>query len=242
MATSRFQSGGAFLPSDPINLTGDASNFVNAPTIGGTALVPGTSVMVGSSDTQTLTNKTLTSPVLGGSVTGTYTLAGTGTQTAPTINTATLNGPIYSEYKVLAAPAAYSATVTPALITGFAWTVVPGSYIFEMNLPITVTTVGGLTISFVLTTATLTSIQYQSYASTATDNGTAVSTTGTTATSATKVYDSKTAAYTYVKIWGSMVVATGGTFQWDGCQNTSAGAGDASTILTGAYAKLMRVS
>lgn len=39
---------------------------------------------------QTLTSKTLTAPVLGGSVTGTYTLAGTPTITAPAITGATL--------------------------------------------------------------------------------------------------------------------------------------------------------
>lgn len=38
-----------------------------------------------ASSTQTLTNKTITAPVLSGSVTGTYTLAGTPTITAPTI-------------------------------------------------------------------------------------------------------------------------------------------------------------
>ena len=40
--------------------------------------------------TQTLTAKTLTAPVLGGSVTGTYTMAGTGTFTSPILNTPTL--------------------------------------------------------------------------------------------------------------------------------------------------------
>jgi len=35
--------------------------------------------VVGTTDTQTLTNKTLTAPVLSGTATGTYTLAGTPT-------------------------------------------------------------------------------------------------------------------------------------------------------------------
>lgn len=183
-------------------------------------------VAVTTTQTQTLTNKTLTSPTL----------------TTPTLTTPTISAAVMSDYKVLAANAAYAATVTPATITGFSWTVVPGSYIFEVNLPTTMTTVGGLTVSFVLTTAVLTSIQYQTYAATATDNATAVSTTGTTTTSTTKVFDSKTAAYTDVRIYGSMVVGTGGTFEWDACQNTSAGAGDTTTILLGAYAKLIRVA
>ena len=45
-----------------------------------------------SDNTQTETNKTLTAPVLSGSVTGTYTLAGTPTLTSPTINTPTITG------------------------------------------------------------------------------------------------------------------------------------------------------
>jgi hypothetical protein len=169
---------------------------------------------------QTFTNKTLTSP---------------------TINGATLGTTINTDYKVLAAPITYTSNVTPAVITGFSWTVVPGTYIFEVNLPTTMTTVGGFTQSFVLTTAVITSIQYQTYAATASDNTTAVSTQGTTTTSATKVFDSKTAAYTYVQVRGSMVVGTGGTITWDGCQNTSAGGGDVTTLLLGGYAKLVRV-
>lgn len=152
-------------------------------------------------------------------------------------------GKIFSStHKVLAAQIDYASTVTAALITGFAWTVVAGAtYIFEMNLPITATTVGGLTLSYKLTTATLASIQYQSYASTASDNSTAVSTQGTTTTDATKVFDSKTAAYTYVRIVGSMVFTLGGTFSWFGCQNTSAGAGDTTSLLIGGYSSLIRV-
>lgn len=176
--------------------------------------------------------------------------AGTGTtevqlvdaSSVQTLTNKTIVAPIASDNKVLAATITYTSTVTPATITGFSWTVVPGTYVFEVNLPTTITTVGGLTVSFVLTTAVLTSIQYQTYAATATDNATAVSTSGTTATSTTKVFDSKTAAYTDVKIYGSMVVGTGGTFEWDGCQNTSAGAGDVSIILLGAFAKLTRVA
>lgn len=58
-------------------------------TTGGVAVVTATG-------TQTLTNKTLTAPVLGGSVTGTYTLAGTPTITAPAITTPTITGPVTS--------------------------------------------------------------------------------------------------------------------------------------------------
>lgn len=183
-----------------------------------------------ASSTQTLTNKTFTTPTI----------------TTPAITGGTLTGAtesanIYSDAKVLVAAATYDATVTPATLTGFSWTVVAGAtYMFEVNLPTTMTTNGGLTINFKLTTATLTSIQYQSYAATAADNSTAVSTNGTTTTDATKVFDNKTAAYTHVNVKGTMVVNAGGTFAWQGCQNTSAAGGDATIVAIGAYATLTR--
>lgn len=55
-----------------------------------------TDTVVGLVASQTLTNKTLTAPVLSGSVTGTYTLAGTPTLTSPTLTTPTLTNPTIS--------------------------------------------------------------------------------------------------------------------------------------------------
>ena len=53
------QSGGAFIPSYAYNITSSSAwNFATAPTITGNGTV------VGTSATQTLTNKTLTSPVV----------------------------------------------------------------------------------------------------------------------------------------------------------------------------------
>lgn len=158
-----------------------------------------------------------------------------------TITGATVSSLINSDTKVLAANATYTSNATPALVTGWAWTVVAGAtYVFEVNMPTVMTTVGGLTFAFHLTTATLTSIQYQTYAATAADNSTAVSTTGTTTTNDTKLFDSKTAAYTGVRAYGSFVVNAGGTFSWYAAQNTSAGGGDVTTISLGAYARLIR--
>jgi hypothetical protein len=202
--------------------------------------------------TATSLNKlTLTAPATTATLTlieGTTTTgpAATGTLVteagAATLTTKTITAPILTDVKILAANATYSATVTPATLTGFSWTVVAGTYVFELNMPTTMTTNGGLTINFLLTTAVLTSIQYQSYTATADDGGTAVSTNGTTTTSGTKVFDNKTAAYTHVNVKGSMVVGTGGTFAWQGCQNTSAGAGDATIVAIGSYATLTRAS
>lgn len=156
---------------------------------------------------------------------------------------ATITSPIFTDRKVLAATATADANVVAATLTGFSWTVVAsGIYQFELELPCTMTTVGGLTLSFKLTTATLTSIRYNTYQATAVDNTTAVSATGTTTTDATKVIDNKTAAYTMTRVTGSMVVNAGGTFAWQFCQNTSAAGGDATLILIGARAGLYRTA
>lgn len=177
--------------------------------------------------TQTLTNKTLTAPTI----------------TSPVITGATESGSVNSDIKVLAASITYDSKPAAAVVTGFSWSVVAGAtYIFELELPATMTTVGGLTLSFKLTTATLTSIRYNSYAATAVDNTTAVSATGTTTTDATAVFDSKTAAYTKVRITGSMVVNAAGTFAWFATQNTSGTTGDVTILLIGGYARLTRVA
>lgn len=181
--------------------------------------------------TQTLTNKTLTAPVI-------TAMAVTG---ASTITGGTISANIESDNKVLAATVTATSNVVAATITGFSWTVAAaGTYIFEADLYTTMTTNGGLAASFKLTTATLTSIQYSTYASTASDNTLAVSTQGTTTTDATKVFDSKTSAYTLVRVRGSVVVNAGGTFAWQFCQNTSHV--DTTSILLGSWAKLVRAA
>ena len=75
-------------------VSGDTSGAITiaAPAISGTntlTLPAVTDTLVGLAATQTLTNKTLTGPVLSGSVTGTYTLAGTPTMGASLITSGT---------------------------------------------------------------------------------------------------------------------------------------------------------
>ena len=79
-----------------ISVAGDTSGSItiSAPLVAGsgTLTLPAvTDTLVGLAATQTLTNKTVTAPVLSGSITGTYTLAGTPTITSPTITGASIS-------------------------------------------------------------------------------------------------------------------------------------------------------
>lgn len=155
----------------------------------------------------------------------------------------TITSPIYTDRKVLAASATYDNTATLATLTGFSWTVVAGAtYQFEIDLATTMTTTGGLAVAFKLTTATLTSIRYNTYAATAADADTAVSTTGTTTTDQTKMFNSKADTYTHVRLYGSFVVNAGGTFAFQAAQNTGAAGADASLVLIGSTASIFRVA
>jgi len=151
-------------------------------------------------------------------------------------------GNIFSDTKVLAASATYDNTATLAALTGFSWTVVAGAtYVFDVLLPLTATTSGGLAFAFVLTTATLTSIRYSTYAATDQDSDSAVSATGTTTTSGTKMFNSKSESYLHVRVQGSFVVNAGGTFGFSAAQETAAGGANATVVLIGAQATVTRV-
>lgn len=94
--------------ASPIYVDSDDSIIKFIPGASGTTEVQ----IVDASSSQTLTNKTLTAPVFSGSITGTYTLAGTPTITAPTISgagTISLTG---------ASTILASQTITAASISG----------------------------------------------------------------------------------------------------------------------------
>lgn len=166
----------------------------------------------------------------------------TNTKASPTWTLFSAQQPSVTD-KVLAATVTYDTIPAAANITGFSWTVAAAAtYIFEMELSTVMTTVGGLTVNFKLTTATLASIGYSTYASTAVDNTLGVSTKGTTTTDATKVFDSKTSAYTRVRVWGAFVTTLGGTFAWQATQNTSGTGADVTSIFLNSYARLVRTA
>lgn len=195
----------------PIYVDSDDNKLKMIPAGSGTTEVE----IIDASTTQTLTGKTLTG--------------------------ATVSATINSDTKALAANATATSNATLATLTGFSWTVVAGAtYTFDINLPATMTTNGGLSVALKYTTATMTSIQVQTYGATASDNTTAVSTQSTTTTDQTKFFDSKTAAYILVTLKGSFVVNAGGTVAVQFAQNTSHI--DTTTILLGAYANLTRVA
>ena len=60
----------------------------------------------------TITSPTLVTPVLSGSVTGTYTLAGTGTLSSPTISAPVLSGSVTGTYTLAGTPTAGASLIT----------------------------------------------------------------------------------------------------------------------------------
>lgn len=206
---------------------------------------------VSTTNTATLTNKTLTAPVLSGSVTGTYTLAGTPTVTSPTItgatmttstlSTGTLGGDlIHSEIKRCSTATAATSNTTLANITGltgFTLTAA-GVYEFEVDLMTTMSTNGGLGVALKYTTATLTSIQCQSTAIAAASI--AAGAQNTTVTDADLKFNSKAAAYLRVIVKGTLVVNAGGTVAVQMAQETSHA--DTTTVLVGSSARFTRLS
>lgn len=192
---------------------------------------------------QTLTNKTLTAPVLGGSVTGVYTLAGTPTITSPaitggTISAATFSANIENDTKVLAASATFTTNSVLASLTGLSWTLVTGAtYQYDIDLYTTQTTNGGLNLAFKLTTAVLASI-VGSPSQAVTGTASQLAQVTNTADQSSFV-NNKTAAYTRTSVSGTFVVTTGGTFALQAAQNTSNS--DTTTIALGSYARVTRV-
>lgn len=207
--------------------------------------------IAGSKISGTLTGNTLASPVLSGSVTGTYTLAGTPTITAPAITAPTITGAssisggtigamINSDIKRCSTATVADQTTTLANITGLTGIalVASGVYDFEVDIQCTSTTNAGIGLAFKFTTATLTSIQCKATALAASSVANAAQTT--TATDAFLHFNSKTAAWLQVRLKGTMVVNAAGTVAVQMAQETSHT--DVTTVLVGSTARFTRIA
>jgi len=110
-----------------LSIAGDTSGQITleAPAVAGsnTLTLPIISdTITTANSTQTLTNKTLTAPVLSGTATGTYTLSGTPTISSPTITTPTISAPVLSgtatgTYTLAGTPTISSPTITTPTIS-----------------------------------------------------------------------------------------------------------------------------
>jgi len=128
---------GAFATSGghSVTLTSTGTTNVTLPTTG---------MLVSRTATETLTNKTITAPVLSGSITGTYTLAGTPTITGPTITDPTLSGTVTGTYTLAGTP-----TISSPALSG----TVTGTYTLAGTPTITGPTISDPTITGVVDAA-----------------------------------------------------------------------------------------
>ena len=170
----------------------DASDI---PTLGAAPKAASVGTAAGSivtvDGTQTLTGKTLSSPIHSGQI-----------------------ARLTAQFDAVTGTT--GATLTN--LTGMVLTVVPGTYRFYINLPMVTTTNAGVKVGFKLTGTVLTSIEYTSRLYVAA--GVAVQ-HGTTTADQTAMAALTAAATINTVIEGSMVVGTGGTMQLQAAQNAA---------------------
>ena len=190
------------------------------------------------------TGGAVSSIVLDGATSGTTTLqasaiAGTTTQTfAPVTGTvASTSGSNLAIVDIYRGTAlTITNSVTPTLIPGLAGTVAVGTYRIKSSIYCTPAATGGVSISFVLTTAVLSACNFIATAGAAAASITQATTTTTSTTNICAV----ATIPLLVQIEGTFVVSTAGTFSLFGCQNTQVNS--AATINLGSTMELTRIA
>lgn len=141
-----------------------------------------------------------------------------GRASTDTLTNKTLTGAIITDTKRTSASVTKNASDVYANVTGLSFTVVPGTYAFELNLPSTVASgTGGIKYAFNYTTAVLSALEATAVGTTAT----AIATQHTTSTTTQADLYSEAAVVLNVRVTGTMVVTTGGTVDVQVAQNTS---------------------
>lgn len=234
--------------------TSGTTTVVATATAGSTTLTlpAATDTLVGKATTDTLTNKTLTAPVIG-SAGATFTGSGSGTTAvaasataAGTLTLPAVTGVLASttgsnlflpDLKRCSASVTANATQTYANVTGLSFTVVPGTYQFDILLPSTVASgTGGIKYAFNYTTTALTSIEATGVGFTAS----AVAVQHTTTTTTQTDLFTQAAVVIYTRLTGTMVVSTGGTVDVQMAQNTSNASN--SIALVGSSGSFVRIA
>lgn len=187
-----------------------------------------------------------TSVALKGATSGTTTLqssavAGTTTQTLPAVTgvvaSTTGSNLFVVDLKRTTASVTKNASAAYSNVTGLSFTVVAGTYSFDIYLPSTVANgTGGIKYAFNYTTAVLSSIQATGIGHTA--SAVAVQQTQTTTTQ-TDIF-TQAAVVLHTRITGTMVVTTGGTVDVQVAQNTSNGSD--TIALIGGWGEFVRIA
>jgi len=209
--------GGALVPGADQTISG-LWTFTQTPVIGSGAYVT-------TGATQTLTNKSLTSPTITGTVGG----------------VATLTGLIYGDTQFCttqfdAVTSTTGATLTNIVgLTGFNL-IAAGVYLFEVRISGVSTANSGLKLGFGLTTATLTNLDATATGFTAS----AVACQHTTTATTGMTLFGQTAAVIGVRIFGRITVNAAGTLAVQAAQN--AAHADTTSVYIGSSATFTRVA